>query len=255
MTATPAPQPVLLLHGQPGSTRDWGPLRAAIGERAQTLAPLRPGWDGRSAPADLQGNARAALEVLDAAGAERATVVGHSFGGAVAAWLAVEHPDRVGALVLLAPSASFASLNRLDLVLAAPLVGPVLGATALAGAGAALAVQPLRELIGVRLALDAPYLQMVARGFLNPATWRSFAAEQRLLIRDLPVLERRLGGISAPTTIVVGTADRVVTPSSARALAAAIPGAELVLLEHATHLLPQRNARQLADIVLGAVPA
>jgi pimeloyl-ACP methyl ester carboxylesterase len=244
--------PVLLIHGQPGSVRDWQLVQAAIGERAQTIAFNRPGWDRRSPPVDLTGNARAAVCVLDGAGVERATVVGHSFGGAVAAWLAVNHPERVGALVLVAPSASFASLNRLDRVLGAPLVGPVLGAAAMAGAGAALAVQPARARIGAQLALQTPYLQMVARGFLTPATWRSFAAEQRMLIRELPVLERRLREIAAPTTIVVGTADRVVSPSSAQQLAIDIPGAELVLIERAAHLLPQQKPSELAEVILGA---
>lgn len=252
MTAAPVQQPVLLLHGQPGSARDWDLVRAAIGERAQTLAPVRPGWDRHSAAADLAENARAALNALDGVGAERATVVGHSFGGAIAAWLAIDHPERVGALVLAAPSASFASLNRLDRVLAAPVVGPVLGATALVGAGAALALAPLRERLGAQLALDAPYLQMVARGFMNPTTWRSFAAEQRMLIHDLPELEARLADISAPTTIVVGSADRVVSPSSARRLASVIPGAKLIVIDHATHLLPQRNSQQLAEIIVEA---
>src|SRR5947208_2776334 len=81
----------------------------------------------------------AALAVLDRVGATRAVVVGHSLGGAVAAWLAATHPDRVASLVLIAPSANTESLVPLDRVLAAPLIGEILSAASLAGAGAALA--------------------------------------------------------------------------------------------------------------------
>jgi pimeloyl-ACP methyl ester carboxylesterase len=106
--------PVLLLHGQPGAAGDWDRVRTAIGSRVETIAIDRPGWDTDSSPSDLEGNARAALDAVDAAGAERAVVVGHSFGGAVAAWLAATHPDRVRALVLAAPSANEDSLEWMD---------------------------------------------------------------------------------------------------------------------------------------------
>lgn len=243
---------VLLLHGQPGSARDWERVRSAIGKRAQVIAIDRPGWDGRSPPSDLAGNAAAAVAELDANGIERATVVGHSLGGAVAAWLAAEYPERVTALVLAAPSANRASLNRLDHLLAAPLVGMVLGATGLAGIGVALTTPRLRRRIAEQFAVDGSYLRASAEALLDPVTWRVFATEQRMLIRELPALEARLGQISAPTTVVIGTADRIVSPASARSLAAMIPGARFAKLERATHLLPQERAEELAEIIVSA---
>jgi pimeloyl-ACP methyl ester carboxylesterase len=248
----PPVDPILLLHGQPGSARDWDAVRTAIGNRAVTVAIDRPGWDRRSRPADLPGNAEAGLAALDARAIERATVVGHSFGGAVAAWLAAEHPERVGALVLAAPSANVASLNRFDRVLAAPLVGPLLGATALATAGVALTTTALRGRIAPALALDSGYLKLAGRTMLRPTAWRAFAAEQRTLVARLPSLEARLGRISAPTTIAIGTADRIVPVSAARELASQIAGAELVTLGGATHLLPQQRAAALAELIVSA---
>jgi pimeloyl-ACP methyl ester carboxylesterase len=245
---------VLLLHGQPGSADDWAQVRTAIGERARTIAVDRPGWNGSGPARDLAGNVQAALSTLDAAGVERAVVVGHSLGGAVAAWLAAEHPRRVSALVLAAPSANLASLNRLDALLAAPLVGPLLGAGALSAAGAALRTPPLRRRISAGARLDERYLRRAADTLLRPSTWRAFALEQRMLIRELPTLERRLGLISSPTLVVSGTADRIVTPASARQLAAQIRGAELVQLAGAMHLLPQQRPVELAEIIARVLP-
>jgi pimeloyl-ACP methyl ester carboxylesterase len=242
----------LLLHGQPGNAQDWDRVRAAIGDRAQAIAIDRPGWNGGSSARNVAGNAQAALDVLDAEGVERATVVGHSLGGAIAAWLAAQHPERVTALVLAAPSANCASLNRLDRMLAAPLVGPLLGAATLGGAGVALAAQPLRRRIGAQLGLDDRYLRGYAQMLLNPQTWAAFAFEQQMLVRDLPALENRLWAISAPTTIVVGTADRIVSPASARQLAEQIPAAKLVQLERAAHVLLQERPDELAEIIVGA---
>ena len=243
---------ILLLHGQPGSARDWGRVREVIGDRAPTLALDRPGWDGRSAPADLAANARAALAALDARGIERATVVGHSLGGAIASWLAAEHPERVRALVLAAPSANAASLNRFDMLLARPLIGRALGATALTALGAALVTGPVRERIGARLGLERRDLEASGRALLSPRAWHAFTTEQRALIRELPSLEGRLARIAAPTTIVIGTADRIVPPVSARLLAGRIAGAELVEIEGASHLLPQQHPDRLAEIILAA---
>ena len=50
------PDPVLLLHGQPGNAGDWDRVRAAIAGRVPTIALDRPGWDQRSGPSDLRGN-------------------------------------------------------------------------------------------------------------------------------------------------------------------------------------------------------
>jgi pimeloyl-ACP methyl ester carboxylesterase len=244
--------PILLLHGQPGSARDWGAVREALGDRATAIAFDRPGWDGRTAPTDLAGNVAAALHVLDAHGAARATVVGHSLGGAIGAWLAAEHPERVGALVLAAPSANVASLNRVDRLLARPLVGPALGTAALAALGAALTTPRIRARIGAARGLDERYLEASGGALLDPRAWRAFAAEQRALIDELPSLERRLGRISAPATIVTGTADRIVPPVSARLLAARIAAAEVIEIAGASHLLPQRHPERLAEIVLTA---
>src|SRR5436305_14815888 len=97
--------PVLLLHGQPGSASDWDGVISAIGHRAPAVALDRPGWDATSRASDLAANAAAAVAALDARGIPRATMVGHSFGGAVATWLAVHDPQRIGALVLVAPAA------------------------------------------------------------------------------------------------------------------------------------------------------
>ncbi len=242
--------PILLLHGQPGSARDWDGVTAAIGRRAEVIAIDRPGWDGRSRASDLRGNASAALAALDAAGKRRAIVVGHSFGAAVAARLAVERPERVGGLILASPAANTASLLEIDRLLAAPLIGYLASAAALSGLGAVMTTAPLRARIARGLGIEERYLSAAGRRFLTPAAWRAFVHEQRVLIRDLPGLQGGLGMLTAPTTIVAGTEDHVVPLRSVRELAEQIPGASLQWLEGAGHLLPLQNAASLAEIAL-----
>ena len=84
-------------------------------------------------PAIWPATPQAALAALDARGIERATIVGHSLGGAVAAWLAAHHPERVAALVLAAPAANVASLEWMDRWLTLPVAGTLTSAASLTG--------------------------------------------------------------------------------------------------------------------------
>jgi pimeloyl-ACP methyl ester carboxylesterase len=243
--------PVLLLHGQPGAAADWERLCAALGDRvASTIAIDRPGWDGASSVTDLAGNAAAAQAALDRAEVSRATVVGHSLGAAVAAWLAVSAPERVGRLVLVAPAANLESLSAVDYLLAAPFVGWLASVGAMAGGGLVLGARPLRRWVAEATALDDRYLRAAGRLLLAPRAWRAFVREQRCLVRGLPELERRLKQISAPTTIVAGTGDHVVPIAAARRLAAQIPDAVVVEFEHAGHLLHVQQAGRLAEVIV-----
>jgi pimeloyl-ACP methyl ester carboxylesterase len=246
------PDPVLLLHGQPGGQGDWSRVVRGIGDRVRTVAIDRPGWDGRREATDLRGNAAAALAALDAGGIARAVVVGHSLGGAIAAWIAAKHPERVSALVLAAPAANRDSLTALDRWLAGPVAGYLAGAAVLSAIGVTLSAAPVTRRLAEQLTLERDYLQAAGRRLMTPAAWRAFAVEQRGLIRDLPSLEADLGRISAPTTIISGTADRIVPVAAARKLAAQIPGAELVVIERAGHLLPQRHGDRLVEAIAAA---
>lgn len=243
-------QAVLLLHGQPGSAHDWNRVVAALGPEVEAIAIDRPGWDGRQAPSDLEGNANAALDALQAHGLDRAIVVGHSLGAAVAAWLAIEHPERVERLVLAAPAVNRQSLGWLDSVLAAPVAGSVASVAALSSAGLALAAAPLRRRIADLLGLDESYLDTSSKRLLTPAAWRAFVSEQRMLVRELPELEQRLPEIAVPTVVAWGSHDRVISASAVRALTDELPEARLVVFERAGHLLPQRHAARLATLIL-----
>lgn len=220
--------PIVLLHGQPGNARDWDRVLAQLGDEVYALALDRPGYDGVSRSGGIAHSAQAAVARMDAEGIQRATIVGLSFGGAVAAWMGVNRSERVGSLVLISAAANTASLYRVDRLLAAPIVGPALSAAMVLGASVATHAPQLRS----RRAINA------------------FLIEQRSMLRELPELEASLNMIQAPTTVVVGTADTVVDPDAGRLLASQIPGATLIEIEGAHHRLPTTHAPRIAELIL-----
>jgi pimeloyl-ACP methyl ester carboxylesterase len=98
--------PVVLLHGSPGSARnfdDLGPRLAASGRRAFAIDLPGFGRSDEDAPSfSIRAHAHAALEVLDARAIERAHVVGWSMGGGVALEMADLAPERIASVSLLA---------------------------------------------------------------------------------------------------------------------------------------------------------
>ncbi len=245
---------MLLLHGQPGGAADWDGVVAGVDGRAD-VARRRPAGLGRSHPRARPGRQRrrGAGRARTNAASERAVIVGHSLGAAVAAWLAATQPERVAALVLAAPAANLAALYPLDRWLAAPVAGDLAAAAVLGGLGLALAVAPVRRRIARAARLEEAYLRTAGTAIRRPSAWRAYAAEQRALVRDLPELERRLEAISAPTTIIAGTHDRVVPARATLALSRQIPGARLEHSAVAGHLLPQRDPGLVAAAILAAL--
>ncbi len=230
---------VVLLHGQPGGRHDWDGVVEQLRGRVRALVPDRPGYGASSGPpGGFAANASAVVDLLDETGAEDAVVVGHSWSGGVALALAERHPARVAALVLVGAVGGTGSVAWSDRVLAAPVVGDALSL----GGMTAIGVRPLRRLF-------APGDPGVGEGWWR--RWRSFMAEQRAMLEELPAVAARLGEVRAPSVVVIGEADRIVRPSSQEALAAAI-GAEVARVPGAGHLVPRERPEVVAEAVLRA---
>jgi pimeloyl-ACP methyl ester carboxylesterase len=231
----------VLLHGQPGGRRDWDAVVAHLGGRVRAVVPDRPGYGATGgAPGGFEANAAAVVELLEEVGAADAVMVGHSWSGGVALELAQRHPARVAALVLVGAVGASGSVAGVDRVLAAPLIGDALSL----GGMTAIGLRPLRWLLSPGT-VDAGVGERWWR------RWRTFMAEQRALLEELPAVAARLAEVRAPSIVVIGESDRIVRPSSQEALAAAI-GAEVVRVPGAGHQVPRERPEIVAEAVLRA---
>lgn len=98
--------PIVLLHGFGESTFAWRAVVPTLARDYATVAIDLNGFGWTDRPADpgaytLAGQAKLVLGVADALGLERFSIIGHSYGGGIALYLAARHPERVQALVLV----------------------------------------------------------------------------------------------------------------------------------------------------------
>ncbi|HEY1988541.1 MAG TPA: alpha/beta hydrolase [Acidimicrobiales bacterium] len=277
--------PVLLLHGQPGSRASWAPLVGLLSPRFRVLAPDRPGYGDTEVEAmGMAENADAAAEFLRARETGPAIVVGHSWSGGVALLLAHRHPDAVRGLVLVGSVGTDDSVNGLDRLMVVPGIGDALTVGALTGIGVILpgVRKRLHRMSRSRRgpaptsgggpesptdrSRPAGSVTSRARAYAAatlpneevPGGWRTswgrerrtFMSEQRALLDELPAVTASLAEIRVPTAVVAGSWDVVVPPSAARSLAAAIPGAELVIIPEVGHFVARDASSILAEVII-----
>ena len=244
---------VVLLHGQPGSHRDWRRVTKRLARTHRVIAVDRPGYGdaARERPGGFADNADDLARLLDEHGIDQATVVGHSWGGGAALSFAQRYPQRVAALVLVAAAGTTEALTPGDAVLGAPVLGPLLALGFFRYASRLARLVP--RLTGSRLspAHAAEVRESMRR---SSRTWRSFVTEQRAMLREAPEVSSHLGDVTAPTTVVYGDRDRVVPPSVGERLAEALPNARVHRVEGAGHLLPIEHPDALAEAIRRATP-
>ena len=247
---------VLLLHGQPGTGSSWDPVTELLVDRFRVLAPDRVGYGGSAGEAQgLAANASLAADLLDALDTGPVTVVAHSWSGGAAVLLADRRPDLVRALVLVGAACTPDSLDGIDRLLVLPVVGDALTVAGLVALGEVLPKVrrlaprvPGRYRDRFRAALPDQGVLGGERGALGRHR-RTFVAEQRALLRELPDVTAALGRIRVPTAVVVGEWDLVVRPSAGRTLAAVVRGAELVELARAGHFVARDAPEALAAVI------
>lgn len=220
-------QPLVLLSGQSNSLHWWDSVRGDFARDFTVVATDNRGTGRSDKPqsADAYGTRRFAADVvsvLDDLGIGRAHVYGTSMGGRVAQWVAAEHAERVGRLVLgcTSPGGKHAIERGPDVRRA--LADPTPGARTRALMDLMYSPQWLAHNAGPFTTLGDPDMPEYARR-------HHFRASARHDSWDA------LPSIVAPTLVVHGTDDRFNPTANAPLLAERIPDALLHLIPQARH--------------------
>ena len=242
--------PLLLLHGLGASSFSFRHNLARLAEKFRVLAPDLPGHGSSPAPGDgdyrLEALTRGLHDFLELHGLRRAAVAGNSLGGSLALLLARDYPERVAALILLAPAAA---VTRVPLIFH-PLRLPVLGGLAAALLGPWIIALALR-LAYHRRELITPEVQAAyARPFRELARRLAFRRFCRQLqIPPLADIEAILRQIQQPTLLIWGEQDRILPLGQASWIKARLPQARLQLLPEVGHA-PQEEAPDAVNEII-----
>ncbi len=220
--------PLLLLHANPGDHHDYDAVVPALAVRYRTLAVDWPGFGASPPPASPRSASAmwmaAVLEdLVHRLQLEPVILVGSSVGGYAAARLAIEHPERVRALVLV-DSGGFTPYNVLKRLFCW-FKGSEFVSRRMAGRFAKFYLRRRNPLVEQIIARTYAGQSNLARVAIDAAIWRSFLHPDH-------DLRQRAAKIMAPTMLIWGREDPVLpVGTDAQAAQRCIPGARLVVLD------------------------
>lgn len=229
---------IVLIHGIPGSSRTWRDVKERLEPDFRVIAPDLLGFGDAPDPAPgpdgvwADAQARALAEHLDDLGVERATLVGHDYGGPVSLALAALRPELPERLVLCATNA-FPDVP-IPLPIRAvtwPLVGDL--AARVLFSGPALRAMAPQELVG---------------GGRDLRTTRTiFTIALRELESRYAPIERSLRALTCPALVVWGGKDPFFDTDQGRRTAGALRDGRLLVYEDCGHYVPVEQPERLAS--------
>ncbi|HTO74257.1 MAG TPA: alpha/beta fold hydrolase [Gemmatimonadales bacterium] len=237
---------MLLAHGMWCAGHMFDPMVAELAATHRVIIPdLRA--HGRSAVPrsawDLTDIADDYVRILDALGVDRVILGGFSMGGMAAVHFALNHPDRLAALILISTSGSAEPwVRRREIDALSAIV-------AVAGAPHWLSLQAAFGVFTREFRHNSPEL-------VDQWTDQVEAMSRKALVQSLhavsnrPSLEDRLGEITAPTLVLAGHRDWQLSTSHSVVLSKKIPGAELAILPGVGHGLPMERPAETVRLML-----
>ena len=239
--------PLLLIIGLGYASALWHRTRPVLAQRYSTIAFDNRGVglsDVPPGPYSIAAMASDAAAVLDAAGVSSAHVFGISMGGMIAQEFALQYPARTRSLILGCtaaggPSAVRAESKVTDVLFARDMT-PEQAREAILPYIYDVATPPEKIEEDVSLRRNwLPSLEGYMAQLLGILAWESYS---------------RIAQITAPTLVIHGKSDALVPPGNGELIAKRIPGAKLVLLEHASHLFttdqPQAAHKEILEFLL-----
>ena len=248
LVAGPADGPLVVLpHCWTGTKAMWAPVARRLVADGHRVVLYDQRGHGESTlgtePMRMERLGEDLRAVLVAVGANEVVLAGHSMGGMTVQALAVAHPDLVQRFVKGIVLVATAAHLGLPWPLPDRVVGLVLGEAASARiAKRGLAVT--RRSVGRKA--YRTHVEATHEAFATTA-----GAVRAGFLVGMSHMDFRAGltSLAVPTTVLVGTHDRLTPPRLARALAKRIPDAHLEVVEGAGHMLPLEAPDRVAEVI------
>src|SRR5215475_9035970 len=231
--------PVMFLHGAGGLLAD-NPFLDRLAQRYHIFAPEWPGYGESSGDELLEDMLDFALhgwDLVDALGLRRPHLIGHSMGGMIAAEMACLASRDLDKLVLVGAAGLWLDDRPIPDIFAmlpheiaeALFLDPARGAALLTGGADLTDIEALKD------------FYLVTQRRLSMAGKILFPIPNRRL-------SKRLYRLTAPTLVLWGKSDRLIPPVYAERFRALIPGARVVTIEGAGHMLPYEQPAEFVRL-------
>jgi len=227
---------IVMVHGIPGSRRDFRYLAPLLTDHFQVVRVEMPGFG--SSPLgtvdSIDGWTRVIVGVADALGFETFGVLAHSFGGCAALAVAAREPARVNGLMLVASPG-----GRMHRGYALPPLYFRLVAAAVAF--------PLTR----RFVLAHVARQYDRRGLKSPSDWRALQNQLRITATaDFDQMKQWAGKVACQSLVAHAQDDRIIELAIAREQARAIQDCASLFFDTGGHFIQKTQAREIAAAIV-----
>ncbi len=234
--------PVIFVHGFGGDLNNWLFNQEKLSETHTTYAVDLPGHGGSTKEvgdgADVGALATAVVDFMAAVGAEKAHLVGHSLGGGICLDIALNHPEKVASVTMLAPAGlgPDISMEYIDGFIATSRAKKLKPVLEMLVANPALVTRDMVEDV-----LKFKRMDGVTEA-LNAIATAAFAGGSQALD-----LAPRLGELKVPAQIIWGKQDRILPASHAEAAPNSV---KVTIFDDAGHLVHMEKAAEVNELII-----
>ena len=244
--------PLILIHGFISATLVWSEVLRPLADAGfRVIAMDLPGYGYSDKPHDgrytIGAHAHAVVGLMDRLGLEHATIVGASYGAAIAATMALDYPERIERLVLIGAVSNDAPKNKMLLRIARlPVIGDIVTPLFL---GSRWVLHKRMEQMYRRLGVPFDEQMFEARHHLlaNANTHRAMIRSIRRWSANRISRDAHL--IRQPTMLLWGEVDTHTPLSDGLRLRDAIPNARLIVFRNCGHLPQAEYPKKFVDVV------
>ena len=236
--------PIVLLHGASSNLEVMRPLAERLSQTHRVILLDRPGhgWSTRANFSDSTPEPQAHMiaQALDKLGVPPALVVAHSWSGALALRIALDHSERVAGLVMLAPVAYPwpGGVSQYNYAVTAPVIGPLLAHTVTLPLGLLLADSGSRNVFAPQAMPENFVKDSATRLLLRPREFVANAWDLVTLRAAMAEQAPRYANIALPITIIAGDVDKTVsTHIHSQPLAKTAKNTKLIVLNSVGHMI------------------
>jgi 3-oxoadipate enol-lactonase len=227
----------------------WAAQADHFGAERQVILVDPPGHGGSqklTALFTFDDCARCIVDILDGLGVERTHFVGNSWGGMIGGTFAATYPDRIGRAVLMNCTASAAGMRqKLEYAILLRM------ARLLGGVRPPLTRSVLKAFLGPTTFATRPDVVAFVRDTVQAVDVRSSAWAVRSVVPNRPDQRALMSRVTTPVLVVAGVEDATFPLTETIAMAEAIPGAAIAVLEGVAHLAGLENPPLVNKLIEG----